>query len=139
MNTNNKDPRSIDTSEGRKAIRIKIAKHIFGWKVEKRGDSFVSLKPNGDHTGLLDGFFNEEDAEHCLSQACPNYPSQIAAAMEVVDALNASSIQLIQIEGGRACYITIPIEGKSERFYAEAPTRELAICLAALRAKGIEI
>lgn len=68
----------------------------------------------------------------------PLYSSEIAAAWKIVSELFKDDL-VVTIGAYSDKHTEVTIEGDDLIFYAEADTAPLAICLAALKAKGVEI
>ena len=144
-----------------------IAEHVMGYKKSTK-DVYMSYgqDPKQNHlnrcefTGnrecFLDNFgvplFLEDDV--VTQQKLPKYSTDIKAAWEVVNWLNNNApeqkygyysdyflvMEFRDKEWGCGFMYDIPYEGWSEHeIYVSAKTAPMAICLAALKAKGIEV
>ena len=123
------------------AIRIKCAE-LAGWKIEKNPNGKGVAWRNGAigvHGGGLHGWGYNEKADDAH---LPNYPESAAAALELVEWMAKSENGGFGFSANR-----FQKDGRWEVFFehasldahcAEADTFQLAVCLAFLKANGID-
>lgn len=105
-----------------------VAEKVMGWRVGPIDDDY--LASDGTPTGWTKGT--------CYSQRPPFRPStDIAAAWEVVQQFD--SVKVLKAGASWDCGISVKRGDWFEVELASAPTAPLAICLAALRAVGVEV
>ena len=105
-----------------RAIDAAIAEHVMGHKVITNGLGMKLMYP---------------DKVHSL-QEVPSYSTDIAAAWQVVEKLGQMDVECYTNQDGSLFYNASTGGGFNINF-SEAPTAPMSICLAALKAKGVEV
>lgn len=119
------------TQEQLRKIDALVAEHVMGFKIE--GDR---IKDKGVY----------DECGNWYPTYVPHYSTNIAAAWEVWDELHSIACEKYQSDRaeiilgyGRYFDISIKCLKESQILCMEADTASLAICLAALKAKGVEV
>jgi len=101
-----------------------VAEHVMGWRVEK----YMTTIPKPTGAGMRPG--------SAVIEEIPRYTSDISTAWEVIERLHPEfTFSLDYLSSGRW---TITFYSGEAHGLMSTDSAPLAICLAALRAKGID-
>jgi hypothetical protein len=116
-----------------------VATEIFGWKKAHR-----PVESKTTVSAMIKSLLDEDQGYWWLlpdgtgRDDIPHYSSDIAAAWDVVTKLrNEFDVEIEVLSESHRC--ELKGADPNNRFFIYAPTAPLAICLAALKSKGIEI
>ena len=140
-------------TDNRRIDRL-VAEHVMGLRIyhydKDHADScyYMLVDENCDYAG--DDFgrhAGERDSEaDAWEKDCPYYSSEISAAWEVVEKLTDGHRRAVEVGNGHSswwwCNVSRPepdSHGCTHYDLTKADTAPLAICLAALKAKGIAV
>ena len=112
-----------------------VAKHIF---------KFTSITGAGidNSGGPLQGFPPESNDIFIIKVRIKKYSTDIAAAWEVLDFLSDNDVswELDKVfDGNVFCIIRFAHDTGESQFEADSKTAPMSICLAALKAMGVEV
>ncbi len=109
-----------------------VAEHVMGWRSVSKPKEAPDPKDLEDYFGIAEG-------------ACwlvPHYSTDIAAAWQVVEKIYADGHgwMLVEKDGKREYRAYRPTKSPNFAWWgARSSTPEQSICLAALRARGVEV
>lgn len=117
-----------------------VAEHVMGMENNTKPENSVAQNKMYHYLSL---FWNKDTGEYEATKPprnnFPNYSTDIAAAWSVIDAM--LNDKACYFQGHRICVYSneVFIMNDFEELQAKAESTPMAICLAALKAKGIKI
>lgn len=102
-------------------------------------EEIMGLKLEAFEGGSLHWFEPEAEGGQGLWHSCPRYSSDIATAWKLVERLDLFARHAIHRASGMYGVYPVGVLGDLEGCIGIADTAPLAICLAALEMKGVEV